>query len=56
VPGPSSRAFPFRQLAFAFKLSNVFEQQLEDVFLDALTSAQGGGSLQFVDEIRGDIS
>jgi hypothetical protein len=34
----------------------MFKQQLDDVFLDALTSAQGGGGLQFVHEIRGDIS
>jgi hypothetical protein len=34
----------------------MFKQQLDDVFLDALTSAQGGGSLQFVHEISGDIS
>jgi len=34
----------------------MFEQQLDDVFLDAVTSTQGGGSLQFVYEIGGDIS
>jgi hypothetical protein len=34
----------------------MFEQQLDDVFLDAVTSAQGGDSLQFVYEIGGDIS
>ena len=45
-----------RQLAFAFKLSDMVKQQLDDVFLDALASAQGGGSLQFVHEIRGYIS
>jgi hypothetical protein len=45
-----------RQLALAFKLSDMVKQQLDDVFLDALASAQGGGSLQFVHEIRGYIS
>jgi hypothetical protein len=34
----------------------MFKQQLDDVFLDAVTSAQGGGSLQFVHEISRDIS
>jgi len=43
-------------MAFAFKLGNMFKQQLDDVFLDAVTTAQGGGSLQFVYEISGDIS
>ena len=48
--------FAFRQLAFAFKLSDVFKEQLEDVVLDALSSAQGSGGLQFVDDIRRYIS
>jgi hypothetical protein len=43
-------------MALAFKLSDMVKQQLDDVFLDALASTQGGGSLQFVHEIRGDIS
>jgi hypothetical protein len=43
-------------MAFAFKLSDMVKQQLYDVFLDALPSTQGGGSLQFVYEISGDIS
>jgi len=43
-------------VASAFKLSNMFKQQLDDVLLDAVTSAQGGGSFQFVHEICGDIS
>jgi len=34
----------------------MFEQQLDDVFLDAVTSAQGGGSLQFIYEISRDIA
>ena len=46
----------FRQLALAFKLSDMVKQQLYDVFLDAVPSTQGGGSLQFVHEISGDIS
>ena len=43
-------------MAFTLKFGHMFEQQLDDVFLDAVTSAQGGGSLQFVYEIGGDIS
>jgi len=43
-------------MALAFKLSDMVKQQLDDVFLDALASAQGSGSLQFVHEISGDIS
>jgi hypothetical protein len=34
----------------------MLKQQLNDVFLDAFTSAQGGGSPQFVEEISGYIS
>jgi len=44
-PTYNLRAFPFGQLAFAFKLSNMFKQQLDHICLDALTSAQGGHSL-----------
>jgi hypothetical protein len=34
----------------------MFKQQLDNVFLNALSSAQRGGSLQFVHQISGDIS
>jgi hypothetical protein len=34
----------------------MLKQQLDDIFLDALTAAQGGRSLQFVHESARDIS
>jgi hypothetical protein len=43
-------------MALAFKPNDMVKHQLDDVFLDALASAQGSGSLQFVHEVRGDIS